>query len=59
MPPRLKSATGLTPVARMLLHARKLAFTHPLTGRAISVESALPEDFQAALARLRHAQRHH
>jgi 23S rRNA pseudouridine1911/1915/1917 synthase len=37
---------GLT---RQFLHARRLAFTHPVTGDPISVESPLPPDLQAAL----------
>jgi 23S rRNA pseudouridine1911/1915/1917 synthase len=38
---------------RQMLHARKLSFVQPLTGRKIEVESPLPADFQAALAALR------
>jgi 23S rRNA pseudouridine1911/1915/1917 synthase len=34
---------------RQMLHARRLAFTHPLTGRRVEAESPLPEDFRAAL----------
>jgi 23S rRNA pseudouridine1911/1915/1917 synthase len=36
---------------RQFLHAWRLAFTHPVTGEEIEVESPLPEDLQAALAR--------
>ena len=35
---------------RQFLHAARLAFTHPLTGEDIEVESPLPEDLEAALA---------
>jgi 23S rRNA-/tRNA-specific pseudouridylate synthase len=39
---------GLT---RQFLHAAHLAFTHPVTGAAVDVESPLPEDLAAALER--------
>lgn len=42
---------------RQMLHARLLAFVHPLTGRAVRVESPLPADFQAVLAALRRSAR--
>ncbi|MEZ4296584.1 MAG: RluA family pseudouridine synthase [Polyangiaceae bacterium] len=35
------------------LHARLLGFTHPATGQPVRWESPLPEDFAAALAKLR------
>ena len=38
---------------RLMLHARRLALPHPLTGRPLVIESPLPPDFEAALARLR------
>lgn len=37
---------------RQMLHAWKLAFTHPRTEKRLSFESPLPEDFRAAMARL-------
>ena len=37
---------------RQALHAARLAFEHPVTGRAVEVTAALPEDFQALLAAL-------
>jgi 23S rRNA pseudouridine1911/1915/1917 synthase len=40
-------------LARQFLHAARLAFTHPLTGEAIDVESPLPLDLAEALARAR------
>jgi 23S rRNA pseudouridine1911/1915/1917 synthase len=40
-------------VPRQMLHARRLAFTHPLTGGKVEVECPLPEDFEAALRALR------
>ena len=36
---------------RQFLHAWRLAFPHPLSGEAVEVESPLPPDLQAALAR--------
>ncbi|HEV3229153.1 MAG TPA: RluA family pseudouridine synthase [Solirubrobacteraceae bacterium] len=36
---------------RQFLHAERLAFDHPITGRRIDVRSALPADLAAALAR--------
>ena len=41
------------PAPRQMLHARLLAFTHPLTGAAVRAESPLPEDFRRAVAALR------
>jgi 23S rRNA pseudouridine1911/1915/1917 synthase len=39
-------------LGRQFLHAWRLAFPHPVTGEQIEVESILPADLQAALARL-------
>ena len=38
---------------RQFLHARALAFTHPLTGEELAFESALPPDLARALGRAR------
>jgi 23S rRNA pseudouridine1911/1915/1917 synthase len=38
---------------RPLLHAWRLAFPHPLSGRRIAVEAKVPPDFAAELRRLR------
>ena len=40
---------------RLMLHARRLALPHPLTGEPLVIESPLPADFEAVLARLRSA----
>jgi 23S rRNA pseudouridine1911/1915/1917 synthase len=40
-------AAGLT---RQALHARRLAFAHPITGQAVDVLAPLPADLAAALA---------
>jgi len=36
---------------RQFLHAWRLAFPHPISGERVEVESPLPDDLQAALAR--------
>jgi 23S rRNA pseudouridine1911/1915/1917 synthase len=43
---------GLT---RQFLHARRLAFAHPVTGEPLEFESPLPADLEAALERARAA----
>ncbi len=50
-----KKLTELTDYAapRVLLHAHKLAFTHPRTKRKKTVTAPMPADFQEALKRLR------
>ena len=37
---------------RLMLHARKLEFKHPFTGRKMSFEAPVPADFQAAWKRV-------
>ncbi|HEY3359438.1 MAG TPA: RluA family pseudouridine synthase [Polyangia bacterium] len=41
------------PCARLLLHARTLGFTHPITGAAVDLAAEPPPEFMAAVARLR------
>lgn len=41
--------------ARHLLHAERLAFTHPFTGARLVVEAPVPDDFAAMLAALARA----
>ena len=41
---------GLFGLERQFLHAARLAFTHPVTGVAVDIQSPLPEDLEAALA---------
>ena len=48
--PKLTSLKPL--VHRQLLHAWRLAVTHPRTGERLSWEAPLPEDFQAVLDKL-------
>jgi 23S rRNA pseudouridine1911/1915/1917 synthase len=38
---------------RLMLHSLRLVLAHPLTGERLSIESPLPPDFNAVLARLR------
>ncbi|MFO7325168.1 MAG: 23S rRNA pseudouridine(1911/1915/1917) synthase RluD [Pseudomonadota bacterium] len=49
--PALREA--LSRFGRQALHAARLTFGHPVTGRTIDVESPLPADFKALLAALR------
>ena len=49
---RFREATGYE-APRVLLHARKLAFTHPGTGKKVKFTAPLPDDFQAAVRFLR------
>jgi RluA family pseudouridine synthase len=42
---------------RLMLHARRIALPHPLTGKPLVIESPLPADFEAELARLRSRRR--
>jgi len=43
---------ALADFSRQALHAARLEFAHPVSGKPISVESPLPEDFSALLATL-------
>ncbi len=47
---RLSAQCGLE---RMFLHAERLSFIHPATGRRMSFELPLPKELRAALGRLR------
>ena len=49
---RLADLTGYT-APRQMLHAYRLAFIHPRTGKRLSFEAPRPEDFLDALAALR------
>jgi 23S rRNA pseudouridine1911/1915/1917 synthase len=50
---RSLAAAVLTELGRQALHARKLEFDHPVSGRKMRLESSLPEDFGRALELLR------
>jgi 23S rRNA pseudouridine1911/1915/1917 synthase len=49
---RLTELTGVT-AGRQMLHARRLAFRHPRSGRFCEFDAPLPEDFRSVLAALR------
>jgi len=49
---RLREQTGFVP-PRLLLHAQRLEFVHPRTGRKRKFEAPLPRDFENALNALR------
>jgi 23S rRNA pseudouridine1911/1915/1917 synthase len=51
--PSGRAARAAAAVGRQALHAARLAFDHPRTGRRLSLEAPLPPDFQRALAVLR------
>jgi 23S rRNA pseudouridine1911/1915/1917 synthase len=46
-------APGLPRIARQALHAWRLGFRHPSTGRPVMVTAEPPEDFRRLLAALR------
>jgi 23S rRNA pseudouridine1911/1915/1917 synthase len=46
-------AAGRAGGVRQMLHAWRLAFSHPLTGELIRVEAPLPDDFERTLRRFR------
>ena len=48
---KLAELTGYEP-PRVMLHARELSFVHPRTGKEMSFEAPLPEDFREALKSL-------
>jgi 23S rRNA pseudouridine1911/1915/1917 synthase len=49
---RFTETTGYE-APRVLLHARKLSFVHPRTGKKVKFTAPLPEDFRAAVKFLR------
>jgi 23S rRNA pseudouridine1911/1915/1917 synthase len=52
-----RPSRGTSRARRPMLHARRLAFDHPVTGARVAVESPPPEDFRRALAALRRDER--
>jgi len=52
-PKRGSSATQNALIDRQALHAFRLGFDHPLTGRRLEIESALPADMDRAVKSLR------
>ena len=53
LPPGSAARRGAEAIGRQALHAARLAFDHPRTGRRMTVEAPLPPDFRRALAVLR------
>jgi 23S rRNA pseudouridine1911/1915/1917 synthase len=47
------AARAAAAIGRQALHAARLAFDHPRTGKRLSFEAPLPADFRRALAVLR------
>jgi 23S rRNA pseudouridine1911/1915/1917 synthase len=52
---RRASPASAPAAARQMLHAERLAFTHPLSGSRVHAEAALPADFVRVLEALRRA----
>jgi 23S rRNA pseudouridine1911/1915/1917 synthase len=50
---------GTLAVPRPMLHAARLRLRHPLSAEPLTIESALPADFERVLAALRHPSRAH
>ena len=50
---RVEAREALKSLSRQALHASRLTFQHPLTGRTIDVESPVPPDIDTLLARMR------
>lgn len=50
-----KPAPQLPVPPRVMLHAERLVFAHPSTGRALDIRAPLPEDFRHLIAALRAA----
>ena len=48
-----RSQTDPVAVPRLMLHARRLAFPHPVSGASVVVEAPLPVDFEQVLLLLR------
>ncbi len=48
-----RSSRRIEASPRLALHAHRLSFRHPRTGKTLTVTAALPADLEAALARLR------
>jgi len=52
---RALNLPGVEAPGRQMLHAQKLAFTHPVTERPVELEAPLPEDFLATIRQLEKA----
>jgi 23S rRNA pseudouridine1911/1915/1917 synthase len=47
------SLAALSGIERPFLHAARLTLSHPRTGRRMTFEAALADDFQSALDKIR------
>ncbi len=47
-----KPVDGLPPVPRVMLHARRIIFEHPLNGASMDIEAPIPDDFQEVMVAL-------
>jgi len=48
-----KRGAGQPPAPRVMLHAERIAFLHPITARPLDLHAPLPRDFETLLAELR------
>jgi len=48
-----KPGTRFPPVPRVMLHAERLRFAHPTTGKALDLRASPPADFSDLLTKLR------
>ncbi len=53
LPPDSRARRAAEAIGRQALHAARIAFDHPRTGRRVAFEAPLPADFRRALAVLR------
>jgi 23S rRNA pseudouridine1911/1915/1917 synthase len=56
LPPESRVRRAAEAIGRQALHAARLAFDHPRTGKRVAFEAPVPPDFAAALAVLRRGQ---
>jgi 23S rRNA pseudouridine1911/1915/1917 synthase len=49
-----KAAREVLELGRNFLHAAQLEFTHPVSGKLVQLDSALPEELESFLNRLKH-----
>lgn len=57
LPPEHPARRAAGAIGRLALHAWRLSFAHPRTGKPVRVEAPIPPDLAAALAVLREGQR--
>ncbi len=57
LPPDHPARRAAAAIGRQALHAARLSFDHPRTGKRLALAAPLPADFEAALAALRAGER--